>query len=133
MFEKAHPVAVRVHRLAKKMRDSRFLSLRNQMIRAAESVPTNIVEASRQTSARDFARFLGYSVNSATELEYHLMLAHDIDAAPPEETSALMHDVVEVRRMLHGLIRRVTNPSPPKAKKSRPRGPEAPTRNSAES
>jgi four helix bundle protein len=121
VFEKGHPIAIRVHRLAKAMRDSRFLSLRNQMIRAAESIPTNIVEASRQSSNRDFARFLGYSVGSATELEYQLTLARDIEAAPADEASTLIADVVEVRRMLYGLIRRVTKPPPPKDKKRHPR------------
>ena len=107
VWEKGHGLAVRVHRAAKAIRDSRQASLRSQMIRAAESIPTNIVEGSRQASSREFARFLSYALNSASELEYQLILARDIGATPEVETSALIEDLIEVRKMLHGLIRRV--------------------------
>src|SRR4051812_18690769 len=61
-----------------RIRPSQHVSLRNQMVRASASIPTNIVEGSRQASRRDFGRFLGYALNSASELEYHLMLSRDI-------------------------------------------------------
>src|SRR3954469_2291688 len=100
-------MAVRAHRLPKSMRSPRYAPLRNQIIRAAESIPTNIVEGSRQSTNGDFARFLGYSLNSSSELEYHLMLSRDIAATPEAETCALINDLTEIRKMLHGLIRRV--------------------------
>src|SRR5215212_6664837 len=107
VWEKSHYLAVRIHQMAISMRSLRYASLRQQMIRAAESIPTNIVEGSRKASNRDFARFLGYAVNSASELEYHLILAHDIGATPETETSTLIADAIEIRKMLHGLIRRL--------------------------
>ena len=111
VWEKAHSVAVRVHRVARAIRDSRHSSLRSQMIRAAESIPTNIVEGSRQSSNREFARFLGYALNSASELEYELILARDIGATDEAGTSVLITDLIEVRKMLHGLIRRTRTPT----------------------
>jgi four helix bundle protein len=133
VFEKAHRIAVRVHQVARAMRDSRYLSLRNQMIRSAESIPTNIVEAARQLSNRDFARFLHYSLNSASELEYQLMLARDIAAAPEAETNALVSEVVEVRKMLHGLIRRVTGGSRDTTRqRAKPGGADSPSGHSEE-
>ncbi|HEY3114746.1 MAG TPA: four helix bundle protein [Gemmatimonadaceae bacterium] len=108
VWEKAHSLAVSVHRLASAIRHSQHASLRNQMIRASASIPTNIVEGSRQASRREFARFLRYALNSASELEYHLILARDVGATPEAETSALIEDVTEVRKMLHGLLRRIT-------------------------
>ncbi|HST08440.1 MAG TPA: four helix bundle protein [Gemmatimonadaceae bacterium] len=117
VWEKAHGVAVRAHRLAKSMRDSRYAPLRNQIIRAAESIPTNIVEGSRKSTNADFARFLDYALNSASELEYQLMLARDIGAAEEEETSLLITALTEIRKMLHGLIRRVKSSPRPNARK----------------
>jgi four helix bundle protein len=108
VWERAHILAVCVHRLASAIRHAQHASLRNQMIRASASIPTNIVEGSRQSSRREFARFLRYALNSASELEYHLMLARDIGASPEGDSSKLIEDVTEVRKMLHGLIRRVT-------------------------
>jgi four helix bundle protein len=71
------------------------------------SIPANIVEGRRQDSERDFARFLRYSLNSAYELEYHLTLAKEIDVISDTDARSLLADVVEVTRMLHGLLRRI--------------------------
>ena len=120
VWEKAHSLAVRVHDIAKGMRSSRYASLRNQMIRAGESVPTNIVEGSRKASSRDFARFLDYAMNSASELEYHLILARDVGAIPEGGATGLIDDSIEVRKMLFGLIRRIRKAGPPEADTSPP-------------
>ena len=113
VWEKAHEVAVATHLEAKGMRASLFGSLQNQLVRAAASVPTNIAEGSRQASRKDFARFLRYAVNSNTELEYHFILARDIDAMSRATATRLIAATEEVRKMLYGLLRRV---SPPKRK-----------------
>ena len=71
------------------------------------SIPANIVEGRRQDSDRNFARFLRYSLNSAYELEYHLTLAKDIEVISETDAISLLRDVVEVTRMLHGLLRKL--------------------------
>jgi four helix bundle protein len=76
------------------------------------SIPANIAEGRRQESERDFARFLRYAINSACELEYHLVVVQDIGALPGRECEALMAELIEVRRMLHGLLNRVMKPAP---------------------
>jgi four helix bundle protein len=108
VWQKAHALAIRAHRTAMGVRASRYAALRSQIIRAAMSIPANIVEGRRQDSERDFARFLRYSLNSAYELEYHLMLAKDIDVISEADARSLLADVVEVTRMLHGLLRRIS-------------------------
>src|SRR5687767_122128 len=77
VWRKAHALALNVHAVAIRVRVSTAASLRNQMIRAAMSVPANIVEGRGQKSPREFARFLGYALNSSSELEYHLIVARD--------------------------------------------------------
>jgi four helix bundle protein len=72
------------------------------------SVPANIVEGRRQNSEKDFARFLHYSLNSAYELEYLVMLAKEIDVIPAAEANSLLAEVVEVTKMLHGLLKKIT-------------------------
>jgi four helix bundle protein len=78
------------------------------MVRAAMSIPTNIVEGSSQDGRREFGRFLRYAANSATELEYHLMVAHDIRAISLHDYAALSEQTVEIRKMLRGLLTRVS-------------------------
>jgi four helix bundle protein len=72
------------------------------------SIPANIVEGRRQDSEPNFARFLRYSLNSAYELEYHITLARDIEVIPEAEARSLLAEVVEVTRMLHGLLRKIS-------------------------
>ena len=105
VWRKAHALALNCHRVASKLRGSSLAALRSQLTRAALSIPTNILEGHSQASKRDFARFLGYAINSAYELEYHLIVAHDIKALPPADFASLHAQLVEVRKMLHGLAR----------------------------
>ncbi len=77
------------------------------MIRAAMSIPTNIVEGSSQESRREFARFLRIARNSGSELEYHLLAARDMKALSLSDYASLAAQTVEVKKMLHGLIARV--------------------------
>ena len=51
-----------------------------------------------------FIRFLGYSIDSATELEYHLIVARDLELLPKSDFYALVDQLVEVRKMICGLI-----------------------------
>ena len=82
------------------------------MIRAAMSIPANIVEGRSQKGERDFARFLGYALNSCSELEYHLIVARDIKAISMNACTSLVDQVVEVRKMLRGLIRSLSPVEP---------------------
>src|SRR5688572_13244188 len=107
VWQKAHALALVVHRIAARIRGSQNASLRNQMTRAAQSIAANIVEGRGQTSEREFARCLGYALNSASELEYHLMTARDIKAIPESEFESLISQLTEVRKMLHGLRSRL--------------------------
>jgi len=89
------------------MRKREHTSLRTQLIRAAMSVPTNIVEGRAQKSDREFAKFLRIALGSATELEYHLILGNDIDAIEHRDFQSLLEEVVDIKKMLTGLLNRL--------------------------
>lgn len=112
VWEKSHEVAVATHKLAKGMRPQLYSPLQNQLVRASASVPTNIAEGSRQASRRDFARFLRYALDSNTELEHEFILARDIEAIPSAAANELLNSIEQVRKMLYGLLRRVTTSLP---------------------
>jgi four helix bundle protein len=79
------------------------------LTRAAMSVPANIVEGRRQSSEKEFARFIGIALNSGFELEYHLIVAGDIGAIPKPECETLLSETIEVRKMLFGLLRKLNS------------------------
>ena len=112
VWRKAHALALNVHAAAITIRGSNYVSLRSQMIRAAMSIPANIVEGRSQKSDRDFARFLGYALNSSSELEYHLIIARDIKAISVSVYTSLFDQTIEVKKMLHGLIKSLDPPEP---------------------
>src|SRR3982751_4837683 len=111
VWRKAHALALNVLRVATGIRKAELQSLRNQMIRAAMSIPANIVEGRGQASERDFCRFLRYAINSCSELEYHVVMAKDIRALSVNDAKSLLDQVFEVRRMLFGLMKSVSKRS----------------------
>jgi four helix bundle protein len=110
VWNKAHALALNVHRLAATIRGSANSSLRNQMTRSAMSIPANIVEGRGQTSPKEFARFLSYALNSSSELEYHLVVARDLGLIAESHFRSLSDQIVDVRKMLYGLTKRLANP-----------------------
>lgn len=71
------------------------------------SVPTNIVEGRGQKTEPEFSRFLGYSIASLSELEYHLMIAHDIGAMRDSDFISLVSQIKTIRPMLHALQKKL--------------------------
>jgi len=105
VWQRAHALSLCVDRVSKDIRGSRYASLRSQIFRAATSIPANIAEGRRQESERDFARFLRYALNSSSELEYHLILAHDTKVVSEEDFLSLVTQTIRVRKMLYALLK----------------------------
>jgi four helix bundle protein len=106
VWRKAHALALNVHRVATRIRGSDN-GLRNQILRAAMSIPANIVEGTGQRSGKEFGRFLEIALKSASELEYHLILAREIKAISLSDFESLSAQTIEVRKMLYGLRTKV--------------------------
>ena len=117
VWEKSHSLALSAISVAKKIRGSDNASLRMQIVRAAESIPTNIVEGTGQESPKEFGRFLSIAIKSSSELEYHLILASDLQLITRSDFTSLTEQTIQVRRMLYVLRTRVLSSakSPPKS------------------
>jgi four helix bundle protein len=113
VWQKAHALSLCVHRVTTRMRGSQHASTRSQLFRSAASIPANIAEGRSHKSENEFARFLGYAVHSATELEYHLILARDTDRIAESDFVSLVSQTITVRKMLYGLLKRLAASDPP--------------------
>ena len=109
VWQKSHKITLRVYAESAKLPAGIGWALQSQLIRAATSVPANIAEGCGRAGDRDFRRFLRHSLGSACELEYHLLLARDLGFLPRGVYNSLAPQVVEVKRMLTGLIRRLNS------------------------
>src|SRR3989337_3787991 len=107
VWQKAHALSLCIDRACKRIRAGQYASLRNQIFRAAMSIPANIAEGRRQISEKEFGRFLGYALNSTSELEHHLIVARDTKVIPESEFVSLVTQTITVRKMLYGLLRRL--------------------------
>ena len=106
VWQKAHVLTLDVYRATNgELRRDR--SLAAQARRAAASVTTNIVEGCGTVSQNELARFFQMSLSSATELEYHLLLSHDLTYLERARYERLRSQVQEVKRMLTGFLRAV--------------------------
>jgi four helix bundle protein len=107
VWRKAHEFTMAVYRTTIRFpREERF-GLTGQLRRACGSIGANIAEGCGREGNRDFARFLQVAMGSATEAEYHLLLARDLGFARKDEHAVLAARAAEVQRMLASLIRTV--------------------------
>ena len=77
------------------------------MRRASASIGANIAEGSCRNGDTDFARFLQMAAGSASELAYHLLLAHDLELLQTEDYQRLADQAEQVNRMLASLMRKL--------------------------
>ena len=107
VWSKAHALTLAVFRATRDIKRGEFPGLVSQLRRAAASIPTNIAEGCGHAAEREFARFLQMALASASELEYHLLLAFDLGMLPRDTYVQLDAAVTEVKRMLTSLIHQV--------------------------
>src|SRR5205085_6337464 len=100
VWQKAHQLAVEAFRLCEYRQQPGGWALRDQMLKAAISIPSNIAEGAGRGSDADFVRFLWYSYGSSNEFESDLLLARAVNLVPEGKVASLEVDVGEVRRSL---------------------------------
>ncbi|MGH2532435.1 MAG: four helix bundle protein [Thermomicrobiales bacterium] len=107
VWEKSHRVTLAVYRVTKGFPREELFGLTSQMRRSASSVPTNLAEGCGRGGG-DLPRFCRIAAGSASELEYHLLLAHDLELLDRFVYERLTKQVEEVKRMLASFIDKVT-------------------------
>ena len=108
VWEKSHALAIDVHRIAGGFPRVEGIGLTGQLRRAVLSVPANIAEGAAQPGNTEFCRFLRIALASAAETDYHLLAARDLGLLEPSAYEELCARTTEVRRMLGGLIKKVS-------------------------
>ncbi|MCP4246416.1 MAG: four helix bundle protein [bacterium] len=104
VWEKSHRLVLAVYRVTAGFPREELYGLTSQMRRSAASVPANIAEGCCRRGDVEFARFLQIAMASASELDYHCLLAHDLGFLTVEGHIRLAEMVTEVKRMLATLI-----------------------------
>lgn len=107
VWEKSHQLTLDIYAFSKVFPRDEMFGLTSQMRRASASVGMNIAEGCCRKSDTEMARFLQMAMGSASELEYQLVLAHDLNYLRNPAYERLSIQVVEVKRMLSSLMQKV--------------------------
>jgi four helix bundle protein len=108
VWQKAHQVALGVYGATRSFPNCELYGITGQLRRAAASIPANLAEGCGRQSDREFSRSAHFAMGSASELEYFLLLARDLEYLAEGQYEALNGAVVEVKRMLAALIERLS-------------------------
>lgn len=106
VYQRAHRVAVDVCRL---ISQSKNFGLRDQMIRSALSIPSNIAEGAERSGKAEFKQFLGYAKGSAGELRCQVSIARELREMNDTKALRIHDELFEISRMLHGLIKSLSH------------------------
>jgi four helix bundle protein len=108
VWQKAHHLTLAVYQITAKFPREEMFGLTRQTRRASSSIAANLAEGCARNGDAEFARFCFIAMGSASELEYHLLLARDLEFLSTERHADMQLQVAEVKKMLAALIRKLT-------------------------
>ena len=107
VWEKSHQLTLKIYQLTKSFPDNERYGLVSQIRRCAVSIPSNIAEVSGRGGKREFSQFLRIAFGSSCELEYQILLAHDLGFVDDKEYGTLEPLISEIKKMLTGLSQKI--------------------------
>jgi len=107
VWEKAHLLTLEVYRITTNFPREEIYGITSQLRRASASIPANIAEGFGRGGNVELARFLQIGMGSASEVEYHVLLARDLNLLSQKIYEDLDGRIVEVKKMLTSLLLKV--------------------------
>lgn len=108
VWQKAHQLTLAVYRVTETFPRNEQYGLTTQLRRASSSIAANLAEGCGRNGDPELARFCVIAMGSASEWEYHILLARDLKLLNATDYTDLARDASEVKRMLTGLIQTLT-------------------------
>ena len=102
VWKKSSRLAVNLYN---ELRGCRDFGLKDQMTRAAVSIPSNIAEGSDRDSLKEFIRFLNIAKGSAAELRTQVYIAQQVDVISNDVAKCIQKELKQISAMLHGLVK----------------------------
>jgi four helix bundle protein len=102
-------LAFRIYIITRKFPQEEKFGIISQMRRAAYSVPSNIAEGQARRTTGEFSQALGIAKGSLAELETFLQLSERLEFLSREECSTYLASCAELNKMLHALMKAISN------------------------
>lgn len=86
------------------LKDSKEYWLKEQMLRSALSIPSNIAEGCERNSKAEFKRFINIAKGSAAELRTQVYIAIETGVLKKESIEKFIEELKAITKMLQALI-----------------------------
>ena len=107
VWQKAHELTLAVYKVTAAFPREEQYGLTSQIRRACSSIAANLAEGCGRNGDAEFARYCSIAMGSASELEYHLLLAKDLSLIMPADYEELAPRATELKRMLTALMQKL--------------------------
>jgi four helix bundle protein len=107
IWQRAHQLTLDIYKTTASFPRSEAYGLTPQIRRAAISIPSNLAEGCGRNGDAELARFCSIASGSASELEYQILLARDLQLIRLEDYEKLAQQTTEIKRMLTVFIQKL--------------------------
>jgi four helix bundle protein len=107
VWERAHYLTLDVYKSTSRFPREELYGLTSQMRRCGASIGANIAEGCGKRGNNEFQRYLQIAAGSASELDYHLLLARDLGLLQEVDYRRLLSGLSQLRKMLTCLLQKV--------------------------
>lgn len=104
VWQKAGDFSTEVYKQFRNLKD---FSFRDQIQRAAISIPNNIAEGYARRSDKSLRNFLLIAKGSAVEVESMLFIAYKLGYINLQDSNKLVEKVQEIQKLLSGFIKKL--------------------------
>jgi four helix bundle protein len=102
-WQKARSLVREVYRVIRRGEFETDYALRNQIRKAAISIPSNIAEGFERSRHAEFHQFLSIAKSSCAEVRTQIYLAYDAEYIDEATCQGLLQNAEEVGRIIGGL------------------------------
>jgi four helix bundle protein len=107
VWNAAHDLTLFIYGITRTFPKEELFGLSSQLRRSTSSIGANIAEGCGRRSDRELTRFLQIARGSASETEYHLLLAKDLGFVSLDNYKRAQELIVQIQRMLTVLVQRI--------------------------
>lgn len=107
VWQRAHQLTLDIYKTTAVFPRSEAYGLTPQIRRAAVSIPSNLAEGCGRNGDAELARYCSIASGSASELEYQILLARDLQLIKPEDYEKLAQQTTEIKRMLTVFVQKL--------------------------
>lgn len=107
IWQRSHALTLKIYQQTRSYPKEELFGLTSQMRRSVSSIPTNIAEGSGRHSDAEMKHFLVIARGSASELEYQLILSHDLGDLNDMVFESLTAELNEIQKMIYSFMQNI--------------------------